>query len=163
MVESAGGASPEIISFARLFTKIDLSPASEKETIEILQNRAIDLIRNKKIKTSVLAIKEIVGLSAKYIHDRVLPDSALHIFEICQSRAENLWIKKSLVENVIGDFVKVPVADLASKDIKQVLNLGNIIHQRLINQNEAVEAVVNSLQRKSANLTDAKRPIGSFF
>ncbi|MDO8570746.1 MAG: ATP-dependent Clp protease ATP-binding subunit [Candidatus Daviesbacteria bacterium] len=149
-------------SFARLFTKIDLGPATEKDTIEILQNRAIDLIRRKKIKTSDLAIGEIVKLSAKYIHDRVLPDSALHIFEICQSRAEKYWIKKSLVETVIQDFVKVPVADLASKDITQVLNLGNIIHQRLIDQNEAVEAVVNSLQRKSANLTSEKRPIGSF-
>ena len=149
-------------SFARLFTKVNLPPATEKDTIEILQNRAIDLRRNKKIKTTILAIREITELSVKYIHDRVLPDSALHVFENCQPQNENLWIKKSLVEKVVEEFVKVPVGDLGSKDISQVLNLENLIHMRLIDQNEAVEAVSTSLQRSAANLKDEKRPIGTF-
>ncbi|MDO8638953.1 MAG: ATP-dependent Clp protease ATP-binding subunit [Candidatus Daviesbacteria bacterium] len=149
-------------SFLRLFTKVDLPPASEKDTIEILQNRSIDLLRRKKIKISILAIKEIVDLSVKYIHDRVLPDSALHIFENCQPQNENLWIKKNLVEKVVEGFVKVPVGNLESKDVSQVLNLGSLIHQRLIDQNEAVEAVSTSLQRSAASLKDEKRPIGSF-
>lgn len=147
--------------FARLFARVDLPPATLSETVEILQKRAVGVERHKKIKTSLLAISEIARLSAEMIHDRVLPDSALHVFAQCQVEAENDWIKKAVVDKVVQTQVKIPI--IQGKETKlQVLNLEGIIHKRLIDQEEAVSVVVNTLKRAAANLRDQKRPIGSF-
>lgn len=149
--------------FAGLFTKIEVGVASLEETVEVLQIKAIDSERYKKIKTSVLALAEMANLSARYIKDRVLPDSALAIFEECLAKAQDGWVKKVTVEQVVENRAGVPVvATQDSQNKKKLLNLEDLIHQRLIDQEEAVKAVADALRRASVELRDQKKPIGSF-
>lgn len=149
-------------AFLRLFTRVDLPPATLDDTIKILQDRSIDLIRRKKIQTSMLAIREIATLSQKYIHDRVLPDSGLHLFAQCQVNHEDNRITKSVVEKTIQAFIKIPIGEASETGKKQVLNLEETIHQRFIDQFEAVSAVADTLRRATAGLREQQRPVGSF-
>lgn len=149
-------------AFLRLFTRVDLPAASLEDTVKILQDRSIDFIRRKKIQTSMLAIREIAMLSQKYIHDRVLPDSALHLFVQCQVNPEDNRITKSVVEKTIQTYIKIPIGETSETGKKQVLNLEETIHQRFIDQFEAVSAVANTLRRQAAGLREQQRPVGSF-
>ncbi|MDO8639313.1 MAG: AAA family ATPase, partial [bacterium] len=149
-------------SFLRLFTKVNLSSATSTDTVEILMNRGIDFERKEKIRTSIPAIKTCVKLSEQFIHDRVLPDSALHIYKISQVNPENLWINKKVIEKTIQSQIKIPISGGDDEAKKQILNLEETIHQRLIDQEEAVTAIANTLRRQGAELRDQKRPIGSF-
>lgn len=149
-------------SFARIFTKIELPPATVAETVDILKNHAIESERYRKICTSVPAIKEIAKLSAEYIHDLVLPDAALKVFEECLVSADQGWVKRSVVEKVVQVMVNVPVGEVGANVKQELLSLEKLIHQRMVDQVEAVTAVADVLRRAAAELRDKNRPIGSF-
>lgn len=149
-------------SFLRLFTKVNLSPATFTDTVEILKNRSIEFERKSKVKTSILAIKTCAKLSEQFIHDRVLPDSALHIYKLAEVNPKDAWINKKVIEETIQLQVKIPISGGDDGAKKQILNLEETIHQRLIDQEEAVTAIANTLRRQGAELRDQKRPIGSF-
>ncbi len=149
-------------AFARLFTKIELPPASEAESRDILEQRAILYEREKKVKVSYLAIKKTVELSAKLIKDRVLPDSALAILREAQTEEKGNWVTQEVINRVVSMRVNVPVLELGNVAKEKLLNLEKEIHQKLIDQEEAVEALASSLRRSATGLREKNRPIGSF-
>lgn len=149
-------------SFARLFRKIELAPATEEETLEVLADRAITVERKNKIKISLVALKETVKLAQKLIHDRVLPDSAISVLKEAQTRAVNSWVTRDIVRAVVSQFVKVPLSDLGTADKGKLLNLEAEIHGKLIDQEQAVKAVADTLRRSVTGLREENRPIGSF-
>lgn len=152
-------------SFARIFHKIELPPASVEETIQIIANRAIEKAKFNRIQTTYAAILYLVEKSRELIHNRVLPDSALAIYEECLPVAANTpgyTITLSTVKDVLSKVVNVPVAELESASKELLLNLEDEIHKRMIDQEEAVHKVADTLRRASAQLRDKDRPIGSF-
>ncbi|MDP3974184.1 MAG: AAA family ATPase [Candidatus Daviesbacteria bacterium] len=149
-------------AFARLFIKVELSPASIDDTINILESRSINFAKNSKIKTTYLAIKSVAELSAKMVHDRVLPDSAMSILKEAQTQAQNGWITKKVVTKIISERVKVPIVEIGNADNSKLLNLEQDLHQKIIDQEQAVKVISDSLRRSATGLREEKRPIGSF-
>ncbi|MDO8498195.1 MAG: ATP-dependent Clp protease ATP-binding subunit [bacterium] len=149
-------------ALVRLFTKIELPPATEIETVDILKNQAIIHERYRKVKTTLLAIKEMAHLAKEYLHERVMPDAALQVFEECLAVAQDGWINRPVVEKVVKERVNVPIGEVEGQQKTQLLNLERIIHQTMVDQVEAVEAVAKALRRSAAQLRDKNRPIGSF-
>ncbi len=149
-------------SFARVFHKVELSPATEADTVLILKNEAISLARNKGITITYIALKEIAALSARLIHDRVLPDSALSVLTECEAAAKTGLITSGVVKAVFQSRVNVPVIELDASQKQTLLDLENIIHQKLIDQEEAVKVVSDTLRRSATALREGSRPIGSF-
>lgn len=149
-------------SFARLFRKVELLPATEKDTLAILEYRAIESERKDKIKVTFIAIKTTVALSRKLIHDRVLPDSAISVLKEALTEPVNRWVTKEVARRVISVMVKVPLMEVGSVDKNKLLNLEAEIHSRLIDQEQAVKAVADALRRSATGLREEKRPIGSF-
>lgn len=148
-------------AFARLFTKIELPPANEADTLQILIERAIDVERKNKIRVSFKALKKIIQLS-NLIHDRLLPDAAINILQETETRSQNSWINVSVVEAVVSERTNVPTTEVGQVDKEKLLNLEDQIHQNLIDQVEAVQAVADSLRRSATGLREKNRPIGSF-
>lgn len=149
-------------NFAHLFIKIELPPASPADTLEILKNRAIDLERCQKIKTSLPALSALSELSYEYIHNQILPDSALKIYQECEVISYHGWITKSIVEKIIQQKTAIPVGEISEDSKVQLLNLENLIHQKVVDQKEAIDVVSSALRRAAAHLADKNRPIGSF-
>ncbi len=150
-------------SFARLFHKILIPPASSLDTLETIEIRAIELWFKKGIASTFIGLKELVHYSEKLIHDKVLPDSAISLFKECEPKAAvKKIINKDLVKSVIEMRVSVPIVELDDSHKQLLLNLENKIHEKLIDQEEAVTAVSDTLRRASASLRDQNRPIGSF-
>ncbi|HEY8463318.1 MAG TPA: AAA family ATPase, partial [Bacillota bacterium] len=63
---------------------------------------------------------------------------------------------------VVSGWTGVPVTKLREEETERLLKLEQILHQRVIGQDEAVEAVAKAVRRARAGLKDPKRPIGSF-
>ena len=66
------------------------------------------------------------------------------------------------IASVVSNWTGVPVDSLTKDETDRLLNLENILHNRLIGQSEAVTAVSKAIRRARAGLKDPKRPIGSF-
>lgn len=66
------------------------------------------------------------------------------------------------IAHVVSKWTGIPVTKLQQEETERLLKMEEIIHQRLVGQHEAVEAVSKAVRRARAGLKDPKRPIGSF-
>ena len=66
------------------------------------------------------------------------------------------------IARIISRWTGIPVAKLTESERNKTLHLDEELHQRVIGQNEAVDAVSNAIRRSRAGLADPNRPIGSF-
>ena len=66
------------------------------------------------------------------------------------------------IAEVVASWTKIPVVKLTEKESTRLLKLEDILHKRVVGQNEAVEAVAKAMRRGRVGLQDPKRPIGSF-
>ncbi|WP_300524877.1 AAA family ATPase, partial [Aminiphilus sp.] len=63
---------------------------------------------------------------------------------------------------IVSKWTGIPVSRLVEGEREKLLRLGDILHRRVIGQDEAVEAVVDAVHRARSGLKDPRRPIGSF-
>jgi ATP-dependent Clp protease ATP-binding subunit ClpC len=75
---------------------------------------------------------------------------------------ENNEVTVEDIANVVASWTGIPVARLAQTETDKLLKLEEILHSRLIGQEEAVIAISKAVRRARAGLKDPKRPIGSF-
>ena len=66
------------------------------------------------------------------------------------------------IARIVGRWTGIPVARLMEGEREKLLRLGDILHERVIGQNEAVEKVTDAILRSRAGIQDPNRPIGSF-
>ena len=66
------------------------------------------------------------------------------------------------IAEVVSKWTGVPVARLMEGEMAKLVRLEDVLHQRVIGQDEAVTAVANAIRRSRAGLSDPDRPIGSF-
>lgn len=79
-----------------------------------------------------------------------------------QQGQENLSVTEEDIEKVVSAWTGIPVVKLTKDESNRLLNLEKILHDRIIGQEEAVNAVAKAIRRARAGLKDPKRPIGSF-
>jgi ATP-dependent Clp protease ATP-binding subunit ClpC len=75
---------------------------------------------------------------------------------------ENSEVTVEDIAEVVSSWTGIPVSKLAETETEKLLHLEEILHSRLIGQEEAVKAVSKAVRRARAGLKDPKRPIGSF-
>ncbi|HET6449351.1 MAG TPA: ATP-dependent chaperone ClpB, partial [Conexibacter sp.] len=81
-------------------------------------------------------------------------------------RGETRYLKEKVdaedVAEVVGKWTGIPVSRLLEGEVEKLVHMEERLHQRVIGQHEAVEAVANALRRSRAGLQDPDRPIGTF-
>ena len=86
--------------------------------------------------------------------------------QLAEVQKENKMLKEEVDANDIADVVAkwtgIPVTRLLESEKVKLLHIENKIHERMINQVEAVNSIANAIKRSRAGLQDAKKPIGSF-
>jgi len=92
-------------------------------------------------------------------------EAELEKLENTEKKADSI-LKEEVTAEEIADIVArwtgVPVAKLIEGEREKLLRLQNILHERVIGQNEAVDAVCEAIMRARAGIKDPHRPIGSF-
>jgi ATP-dependent Clp protease ATP-binding subunit ClpB len=66
------------------------------------------------------------------------------------------------IAEVVGKWTGIPVSRLMEGEVEKLIQMEGRLHERVIGQDEAIEAVSNALRRSRAGLSDPNRPIGSF-
>ena len=83
-----------------------------------------------------------------------------------QHTGENTMVHDTVTENEIADIVAkwtgIPVSRLMEGEREKLLHLDDVIHKRVVGQDEAVRLVTEAIQRSRAGIADPNRPIGSF-
>ena len=83
-----------------------------------------------------------------------------------QEKSANRLLKEEIDEDDIAEVVSkwtgVPVNKLVESETQKLINMEDILHKRLVGQDEAVETVSDAIRRARSGLKDPKRPIGTF-
>jgi len=100
-----------------------------------------------------------------------LRDRERELKEQLNSRKENWNTQNSIkmlivdaekIAEVVSSWTKIPVQKLTELESERLLNLEDILHKRVVGQNEAVKSIARAVRRARVGIKDPNRPIGSF-
>lgn len=110
-----------------------------------------------------------IQLSRRYLTDCYLSDKALDLLdEACalkkiENRESERKIGKNGIANVVERLTGIKVQGVMESERSRLLNLGKLLRERIIGQDEAVDAVSQVILRSRAGIQNPKRPISSFY
>lgn len=154
-------------ALANACNRIDIKPADERTTMSILQDKCIKVEYMTKSHFTYQALKDIYRLSNRYINNIAQPRASVQLLENAANYAVNGIVTSESVANTIEQTLGIKVGgDIAYSNDEQerqkLLNMEQLIHQRMINQTGAVSAVSNALRRARMGVRNENRPIGTF-
>ncbi len=156
-------------ALVRRFQKIDVNEPSVPDAIEILKGLKPYFEEYHKLKYTNEAIKAAVELSARYIHDRKLPDKAIDVID--ESGAAQMLLpdsrrKKTIgikeVETTIATMARIPPKTVSKDDAEVLQHLENTLKTVVYGQDKAVESLSASIKLARAGLREPEKPIGSY-
>lgn len=79
-----------------------------------------------------------------------------------QSSHEVKEVTESEIAQIVSSWTGIPVAQLTQEESQRLLNMENILHERIVGQNKAVDSIAKAIRRGRVGLKSPKRPMGSF-
>jgi len=153
-------------ALARRFQKIEVGEPTVAETIDILKGLKSYYEQHHGVTFSDEAIQLAAELSAKYIHDRHLPDKAIDVLDEAGSRARILGVAKMIteddVEYVVARMAKIPPRTIAKSEKDRLATLETDLRNVIYGQDHAIKQVVNAIKISRSGLGDPVKPVGSF-
>ncbi len=158
-------------AFARRFQPIVCEEPDEDNAFLMLQVLKPKYEKFHSVIIPDEALRSAVQLSKKYIGERYLPDKAVDLLDEASAdvrlqhndgKREDNTVVKSDIERVVSAWTGIPITKLTEDESAKLLELDKKIHQRLIDQDQAVEAVSEAVRRGRIGLAAANRPIASF-
>lgn len=141
---------------------------SEKSVVDTIQKTKLD-IENFKLEAERAERNGDYGKVAELRYGKIKESQAqLEVLQQDVSAQENedSLIKEEVTQEDIAEVVAkwtgIPVTKMLQSEREKLLKLEEVLHKRVIGQEEAIEAVSDAIRRSRAGLQDANRPIGSF-
>ncbi len=148
---------------ANTLNRISVGSATQAETIAVMQDQLIMIEFRQKVTFMYQALQEAYRLSERYVHDLAMPGRALKLLETSAAYSENGLVTAHSVQQAIEKTMDIKVGVASSdQDREKLLNLEQLIHQRMINQTHAVSVVSDALRRARSGVRNQDRPIGTF-
>lgn len=171
----------------RRFQPVMVGEPTKEQAIEILRGLKATYEDFHQVKYDQKAIEAAVNLSSRYINDRFLPDKAIDLLDEAGSRTHLRYSLQSTspaevseesplinpeslipvvdaeeIAQIVAAWTGIPVTQLTETESESLLNLEYQLHERIIGQQEAVNAVSRAIRRARVNLKNPNRPIASF-
>ena len=156
-------------ALVRRFQKIDVNEPSVPDAIEIMKGLKPYFEDFHRVKYTNEAVKAAVELSARYIHDRKLPDKAIDVIDETGAsqmllpeakRKKTIGIKE--IEMTIATMARIPPKTVSKDDAEVLEHLTETLGRVVYGQNSAIQALTSAIKLARAGLRDGEKPIGSY-
>jgi len=156
-------------ALVRRFQKIDVAEPTIEDAFEIMKGLKPYFEDFHNIKYTNQAIKAAVELSAKYIHDRKLPDKAIDVIDETgasqmllapSKRKRTIGVKE--VEATVATMARIPPKTVSKSDTELLRNLEGDLKRVVFGQEQAIHALSAAIKLARAGLRDAEKPIGCY-
>lgn len=130
-----------------------------------LEKRTEELEKEYGVIFTYESIVAVAESASRYFMGQVISDKALDIlvelplFVLKQGKKE---ISKKDVMDMVEAKTGIPVGEIKQEEKDKLLNLENILHTKVIGQDEAVKAIGSAMRRSRSGIESEKRPMGSF-
>ncbi|QFR32175.1 ATP-dependent Clp protease ATP-binding subunit ClpA [Ancylobacter sp. TS-1] len=156
-------------ALVRRFQKIDVPEPTVPDAIEILKGLKPYFEDYHRLRYTNDAIKAAVELSARYIHDRKLPDKAIDIID--ESGAAQMLLPEARRKKIIGvkeieatiaTIARIPPKTVSKSDTEILAALETTLKRVVYGQDKAIEALSSAIKLARAGLREPEKPIGSY-
>jgi len=156
-------------ALVRRFQKIDINEPTVEDAIEIMKGLKPYFEDYHKLKYTSEAIRAAVELSARYIHDRKLPDKAIDVID--ESGAAQMLLpesrrKKTIglkeIETTIATMARIPPKTVSKDDAAVLQHLEQTLKTVVYGQDKAISALSASIKLARAGLREPEKPIGCY-
>src|SRR6476619_5705077 len=156
-------------ALVRRFQKIDINEPTVEDAIAILKGLKPYFEDYHRLKYTNEAIKAAVELSARYIHDRKLPDKAIDVID--ESGAAQMLLpesrrKKTIgikeVETTIATMARIPPKTVSKDDAEVLAHLEDTLKRVVYGQDRAISSLSSSIKLARAGLREPEKPIGCY-
>jgi len=153
-------------SLASIFETVQVSEPTVDESIKIVQSRVALTEFKHHVYFSYDAIARLVELVDKFVPDRRLPKKALEVLDevslfVRKKRGEHSIVLRVDVDEFLSTKLNISVRQVDTNESALLLSFEDRVHERMIDQEEAVNAVADALRRARAEVRDVKRPIAT--
>ncbi len=156
-------------ALVRRFQKIDVNEPTIEDAVKIMRGLKVNYEKHHKVRYTDEAIRASVELSAKYIHDRKLPDKAIDVIdEVGASRMllpENKRRKTVTlrdVEEIVAKIARIPPKSVSADDKETLRNLERDLKSMVFGQDKAIDALAAAIKLARAGLREPEKPIGNY-
>lgn len=156
-------------ALTRRFQKVDVNEPSVSDAIRILTGLKPYFEDHHDIRYTNDAIKSAVELSARYIHDRKLPDKAIDVIDeagAAQKLLKSSQRKKTVglkeIEGVISKIARIPPKSVSKSETEVLADLETSLKRVVFGQDNAIEELASAVKLARAGLRDGEKPIGSY-
>ncbi|OHA67333.1 MAG: hypothetical protein A3C82_01650 [Candidatus Wildermuthbacteria bacterium RIFCSPHIGHO2_02_FULL_47_12] len=152
-------------SILGLLEKVEVSEISPEETFQVLFQLVFPLENKYRKFIPYQSIRDIVKLSEKYIQAVPFPQKAVDLLQeamVFLSQTKDKVLLSSHIASLVSQRTHIPVGDLESQEKEVLLNLEDLIHKRIVDQEEAVQEVSSALRRARTEIGSRKGPMGTF-
>jgi len=156
-------------ALVRRFQKIDVNEPSIEDTVKILRGLKLNYEKHHKVEYTEEAIRASVELSAKYIHDRKLPDKAIDVID--EVGASRMLLPEHLrrkivtlkdVEEIVAKIARIPPKSVSADDKETLRHLERDLKNMVFGQDKAIEALAAAIKLARAGLREPEKPIGNY-
>ncbi len=156
-------------ALVRRFQKIDVKEPSVADAVEILKGLKPYFEEFHKVRYTQEAVKAAVELSARYIHDRKLPDKAIDVID--ETGASQMLVPEAKRKKIIGikeieatiaSMARIPPKSVSKDDAEVLQHLDETLKRVVYGQDEALGALASAIKLARAGLRDPEKPIGSY-
>ena len=156
-------------ALVRRFQKIDVNEPSLEDTVKILRGLKANYEKHHNVRYTDEAIRAAVDLSARYIHDRKLPDKAIDVIdEVGASRMllpehkRRKTVTLRDVEEMVAKIARIPPKSVSADDKETLRNLERDLKAMVFGQDKAIEALAAAIKLARAGLREPEKPIGNY-
>ena len=149
-------------SLAGQLAVVNIAEPDPAVTLKIAQDAALTLEAKSNLLVSYQAVTEAYRLSGQFSAELAYPGKAIAMLEQAVPYAEGKIVTAGSVQSAVEKTKGVKVAKAEAAEADVLLHLEDKIHQRMINQEPAVDVVAAALRRGRAGVSSPNRPTGSF-
>ncbi len=151
----------------RWLEKITIEAEDRARTIRLLEDRALlaEAAAGGSWLVSFPAINAIYQSADQYMTEKVMPTAALDLLEEVAAAAieqNRELVTASLVTSLVQDKTGIPMGEISNEEREKLLDLEELMHRRIVGQEQAVRAVSDALRRSRSGVADPQRPMGVF-
>lgn len=150
---------------AKLFETLEVTPPTKEQALMILEDLVPVFEKKEKITFSFFALKEIVEKSASLVTDVPFPEKAINLLDESVFFAHKLQtshITREVIDKLLSEKTKIPIGQISQTDKEKLLHLEEFLHQRIVDQEEAIEALGKTMRRGQLHLGATNKPTGAF-
>ncbi len=156
-------------ALSRRFQKIDVNEPSVEDTVKILMGLKPYFEEHHDLRYTQDAIRTAVELSARYIHDRKLPDKAIDVIDeagAAQHLLADSKRRKTIgpreIEAVVAKIARIPPKSVSKDDAEVLRDLEKTLKRVVFGQDRAIEALSSAIKLARAGLREPEKPIGNY-